>query len=58
MSNNEKNKDQNPAESKEGIDIKKVTIDENGEVKGLDDNDLEDASGGLADTNVWCDSNC
>jgi len=58
MSNTDKAKDKDPVESQEGVDIKKVTFDENGEVKGLEDEDLKDVSGGLADTNFGCDRNC
>jgi len=58
MSDIEKNKGKDPVESKEGVDIKKVTFDENGEVKGIDDEDLKDVSGGLSDTNFGCDRNC
>lgn len=46
MSN--KDKVTGAVESKEGIDIEKVTFDENGEVVGLDDTVLADISGGLA----------
>lgn len=48
-------------ESQEGIDIKNVTFDENGEVVGLDDEALKDVSGGLQvseGTNFGCDEKC
>lgn len=52
MSNKDKVKD--AVESKEGIDIEKVTFDENGEVGGLDDTELGDISGGAAEANLNC----
>lgn len=56
------NKDKVVGESQEGVDIKKVTFDENGEVVGLDDDVLADIAGGrISDSegnNVACDEKC
>jgi len=52
---------QKAADVQEGIDIKKVTFDENGEVAGLDDEALKGIAGGLqnaADVNFGCDNRC
>lgn len=55
MSN--KGKMEDAVESKEGIDIKKVTFDENGEVIGLDDTVLGDIAAGGQMVNDGCTVN-
>ena len=60
MSNTDNKKATEAVPAQEGIDIKKVTFDENGEVAGLDDEVLKNVSGGLMQegNNIACDEKC
>ncbi len=52
---NDKQADQQEP-GKDGIDIAKVTFDENGEAVGLDMETLDDVSGGVMSNNGSCPS--
>jgi hypothetical protein len=45
-----------PETAKDGIEVTKVTFDENGEAVGLDLETLDDVSGGMMSNNGSCPS--